>query len=145
MAKGKQYGGYACQRAADYREEVDHGDPQPPHGSEGNTDDQQRDEYDSPGDDRRQQVAQHIACDGPAHFGRHPDAARRPLRPHPGQNPGSQLRALQELANRRQEQAASLAYFDVFWLCAALGVGLILLVLLMKRSVAEKGAHVGAE
>jgi hypothetical protein len=35
--------------------------------------------------------------------------------------------------------------FDVFWLCAALGVGLKLLVLLMKRSLAEKGAHIGAE
>ena len=29
--------------------------------------------------------------------------------------------------------------------CAALGVALVLLVLLMKRSVAEKGAHIGAE
>jgi DHA2 family multidrug resistance protein len=38
-----------------------------------------------------------------------------------------------------------LAYFDVFWLCAVLGVLMIFLVLLMKRSVAEKGAHVGAE
>jgi len=57
----------------------------------------------------------------------------------------SQLDTVQALANLRQQQAASLAYFDVFWLCAALGVGLVLLVPLMKRSVAEKGAHVGAE
>jgi hypothetical protein len=36
-------------------------------------------------------------------------------------------------------------YFDVFWLCAVLGVLLVFLVPMMKRSVAEKGAHVGAE
>lgn len=52
---------------------------------------------------------------------------------------------IQALDNLRQQQAAALAYFDVFWLCAALGVGLVLLVLFMKRSVAEKGAHIGAE
>jgi MFS transporter, DHA2 family, multidrug resistance protein len=57
----------------------------------------------------------------------------------------SHQRSLNVLDNLRQEQAASLAYFDVFWLCAVLGVLLIFLVLLMKRSVAEKGAHVGAE
>jgi DHA2 family multidrug resistance protein len=57
----------------------------------------------------------------------------------------SQQLAAQVLADLRQQQGASLAYFDVFWLCAALGVGLVVLVLLMKRSVAEKGAHVGAE
>jgi len=62
-----------------------------------------------------------------------------------GDASASQELALQALANLRQAQAASLAYFDVFFLCAALGVGLTLLVLLMKRSVAEKGAHVGAE
>ena len=33
----------------------------------------------------------------------------------------------------------------VFWVAAALGVALVLLVLLMKRSVAAKGAHVGAD
>jgi DHA2 family multidrug resistance protein len=62
-----------------------------------------------------------------------------------GDQAGSQQMAWQVLANLRQQQAASLAYFDVFWVCAALGVALIPLVLLMKRSVAEKGAHVGAE
>jgi DHA2 family multidrug resistance protein len=62
-----------------------------------------------------------------------------------GDHAGSQLMALQTLDSLRQQQASSLAYFDVFWLCAALGVGLVLLLLLMKRSVAEKGAHVGAE
>jgi DHA2 family multidrug resistance protein len=57
----------------------------------------------------------------------------------------SQQRAVQALENLRQQQASSLAYFDVFWLCAALGVALTLLVFLMKRSVAEKGEHVGGE
>jgi DHA2 family multidrug resistance protein len=57
----------------------------------------------------------------------------------------SQGMTVQALDNLRQQQAASLAYFDVFWLCAALGVALVFLVLLMKRSVAEKGQHVGAE
>jgi MFS transporter, DHA2 family, multidrug resistance protein len=58
---------------------------------------------------------------------------------------GSQQRAVQALENLRQQQAAALAYFDVFWVCAALGVGLVFLVLLMKRSVAEKGAQIGGE
>jgi DHA2 family multidrug resistance protein len=62
-----------------------------------------------------------------------------------GDPAGSQQRAVQVLADLRQQQAASLAYFDVFWVCAALGVALVVLVLLMRRSVAEKGAHVGAE
>ena len=53
--------------------------------------------------------------------------------------------ALQELANLRQQQASSLAYFDSFWIFAALTFALLLLVLIMKRSVAEKGAHIGAE
>lgn len=57
----------------------------------------------------------------------------------------SHLMALQQLADERGRQAASLAYFDVFWLCGAVGVVLVLLVLLMKRSVAEKGEHVGGE
>jgi DHA2 family multidrug resistance protein len=57
----------------------------------------------------------------------------------------SQQSTVQVLANLRQQQAASLAYFDVFWLCAALGVALVFLVPFMKRSVAEKGAHVGGE
>jgi DHA2 family multidrug resistance protein len=62
-----------------------------------------------------------------------------------GDPAGSRQRSLQSLAELRQQQAASLAYFDVFALCAALGVCLVFLVLLMKRSVAEKGEHVGGE
>jgi DHA2 family multidrug resistance protein len=57
----------------------------------------------------------------------------------------SQQLGVQALDELRQQQAASLAYFDVFWLCAVLTLALVLLVLLMKRSVAEKGEHIGAE
>jgi DHA2 family multidrug resistance protein len=52
---------------------------------------------------------------------------------------------VQSLDDLRQQQAASLAYFDVFWLCAVLAAALVFLVLLMKRSVAEKGEHIGGE
>ncbi len=57
----------------------------------------------------------------------------------------SQQLAWQELANLRQRQAASLAYFDCFWIFAALTLGLAFVVLLMKRSVAQKGAHIASE
>ena len=57
----------------------------------------------------------------------------------------SQLMTLQSLGDLRQQQAASLAYFDVFWLFAALSLGLVLLVFLMKRSVAEPGELIGGE
>ena len=52
----------------------------------------------------------------------------------------SQQLSLQALDDLRQQQAASMAFFDVFWLFAVLCLGLVLLVPLMKRSVAEKGA-----
>jgi MFS transporter, DHA2 family, multidrug resistance protein len=42
----------------------------------------------------------------------------------------------------RQQQASSLAYFDVFWLLAVVMLAPVLMVLLMNRSVAEKGAHI---
>jgi DHA2 family multidrug resistance protein len=64
---------------------------------------------------------------------------------HTGDPAKSQQMAEQVLAGLRQQQAASLAYFDVFWLCAAVAVALVVLVLLMRRSVAEKGTHIGAE
>jgi DHA2 family multidrug resistance protein len=57
----------------------------------------------------------------------------------------SQQMTLRSLADLREQQAASLAYFDVFWLFAVLSLGLVLLVLLMKRSVAEKGELIGGE
>ncbi len=53
--------------------------------------------------------------------------------------------ALQTLANLRERQASSLAYFDVFWFLAVLALGLTLLVLFMKQSVAEKGTHLAAD
>jgi DHA2 family multidrug resistance protein len=64
---------------------------------------------------------------------------------HTGDPHLSQLLSLQVLANARDRQASSLAYFDIFWTSAALAVCLIALVLLMRRAVAEKGAHVAAE
>ena len=57
----------------------------------------------------------------------------------------SQQLACQELANLRQRQAASLAYFDCFWIFAMLTLGLILVVFLMKRSVPKKGARIATE
>jgi len=52
------------------------------------------------------------------------------------------LAALQAI---RDQQALSLAYFDVFWSAAVVAAGLIFLVLLMRPSRAEKGAHIAAE
>jgi len=57
----------------------------------------------------------------------------------------AQQLALQALENLRQQQASALAYFDIFWLSAAVTLMLVPVVLLMKRSVAEKGARVGGE
>jgi len=64
---------------------------------------------------------------------------------HTGDAPLSHQMSLQVLEHVRARQALSLAYFDVFTFSAAVGVLLMLVVLLMRRSVAEKGAHVGAE
>jgi DHA2 family multidrug resistance protein len=57
----------------------------------------------------------------------------------------SQRMTLQSLADLREQQASSLAYFDVFWVFAVLSLGLVLLVVLMKRSVAETGELIGGE
>jgi DHA2 family multidrug resistance protein len=57
----------------------------------------------------------------------------------------SPLLGLQNLDDLRQQQALSLAYLDVFFLFAVATLILVPLVLLMKRSVAEKGEHVGGE
>ena len=62
-----------------------------------------------------------------------------------GDPAASQLMTWQALADLRQQQASSMSYFDAFWLFSALAVSLVFLVLLMKRSVAEKGEHIGAE
>ncbi|HLI81159.1 MAG TPA: DHA2 family efflux MFS transporter permease subunit [Candidatus Binataceae bacterium] len=53
--------------------------------------------------------------------------------------------ALGALDQSRTQQALSLAYFDVFSFSFAVGILLVFFVLLMRRSVAEKGAHIGAE
>jgi len=52
---------------------------------------------------------------------------------------------LEAIAGLRAQQSSSLAFFDVFWICGALAIVLVLLVLLMRRSVAEKGSHVAVE
>ena len=44
----------------------------------------------------------------------------------------------QTLEDLRLQQASSLAYFDVFWFFAVVAAALVILVFLMKRSVAEK-------
>jgi DHA2 family multidrug resistance protein len=62
-----------------------------------------------------------------------------------GDGAKSQQLAGQLLENLRQQQASALAYFDAFWLFAVLALLLVLVVLVMKRSVAEKGGPIGAE
>jgi DHA2 family multidrug resistance protein len=64
---------------------------------------------------------------------------------HTGDEPLSRQMALDLMQGVRNQQAASLAYFDVFAVSAFLGVLLVGLVFFMRRAVAEKGAHVGAE
>ena len=62
-----------------------------------------------------------------------------------GDPAASHRMALQSLEDLREQQASSLAYFDAFLIFAVVAVVLAFLVLLMKRSVAEKGAHHAAE
>jgi DHA2 family multidrug resistance protein len=62
-----------------------------------------------------------------------------------GDPAAAQQMAWQSLENLREQQASALAYFDAFLIFAVLAVVLAFLVLLMKRSVAEKGAHLAAE
>jgi DHA2 family multidrug resistance protein len=57
----------------------------------------------------------------------------------------AQQLALQALENLRRQQASALAYFDTFWMMAVLTFVVAFAVLLMKRSVAEKGSHAGSE
>jgi DHA2 family multidrug resistance protein len=57
----------------------------------------------------------------------------------------AQQLAWQALENLRQQQASALAYFDVYLMLAVVTLALVPVVLLMKRSVAEKGAHIGHE
>ena len=53
--------------------------------------------------------------------------------------------AWQVVSDARGGQALSLAYFDCFWAFAVLALALVPLALLMKRAVAEKGAHLAAD
>ena len=62
-----------------------------------------------------------------------------------GDPSAAQQLAWQALENLRRQQASSLAYFDTFWMMAALTFAVAFLVLFMKRSVAEKGGHAGLE
>jgi DHA2 family multidrug resistance protein len=63
----------------------------------------------------------------------------------PGSPAALQQLAWQALESLRQQQASAFAYFDCFWIFAVVTLALVLVVPLMKRSVAEKGAHVGGE
>ena len=73
------------------------------------------------------------------------DQAAAPFLQQTGDPVTAQQLALQALANVCQQQASALAYFDVFWVLAVVMVALVFVVLLMKRSVAEKGTRIGAE
>ncbi|MGC3968025.1 MAG: MFS transporter [Pirellulales bacterium] len=64
---------------------------------------------------------------------------------HSGDDHAAREMALGAIASLRDQQALSLAYFDVFWVSAVVAAVLVPLVFLMRRSVAEKGAHVAAE
>jgi MFS transporter, DHA2 family, multidrug resistance protein len=73
------------------------------------------------------------------------DQARAMFLEQSGDPVASQQLALQALDNVREQQASALAYFDCFWAFAMIMLALVPLVLLMKRSVAEKGARIGGE
>ncbi|HJZ59435.1 MAG TPA: DHA2 family efflux MFS transporter permease subunit [Gemmataceae bacterium] len=80
-----------------------------------------------------------------AHVHRYLEGAREFFLGKTGDPARSQRMSIQALDDLRQQQAQSLSYFDVFWLCAVLSLALVVLVLFMKRSVAEKSEHIGAE
>jgi MFS transporter, DHA2 family, multidrug resistance protein len=73
------------------------------------------------------------------------DQARGVFLQQTGDPSAAQQLALQAIENLRQQQASSLAYFDVFLVLAVATLAPLLAVLLMKRSVAEKGAHISQE
>ncbi len=64
---------------------------------------------------------------------------------HTGDAPLSRQMTLEALERLRTRQALSLAYFDVFSLLAAFAALLLVLIPLLRRSVAEKGQHAAAE
>jgi len=73
------------------------------------------------------------------------DQARAAFLQQTGDPVAAQELAGQALENLRQQQAAALAYFDVFLMLAVVTLVLVPVVLLMKRSVADKGAHISHE
>ena len=73
------------------------------------------------------------------------DQARAVFLQQSGDPVAAQQLAEQALENLRQQQASALAYFDVFLVLAVVTLVLAPVVLLMKRSVAAKGAHIGHE
>ncbi len=99
--------------------------------------------------DRREQfhvarLGEHLHAFNP-HVTDFMDQARPLFMQQTGDAAASQQMAVQTLDNLRQQQAASLAYFDVFWITGVVAAALVILVLFMRRSVAEKGEHIGAE
>jgi DHA2 family multidrug resistance protein len=70
---------------------------------------------------------------------------RSNLAPLIGDPAATDAMSYQFVDDLRQQQALALSYFDVFWVFAVVAVVLIGLALLMRRSVAEKGAHLAAE
>jgi len=73
------------------------------------------------------------------------DQVRGMLLQQAGDPSASQQLAWETLENLRQQQASALAYFDVFFLLASVTLLLVPMLLLMKRSVAEKGAQIVRE
>ena len=62
-----------------------------------------------------------------------------------GDPAASQQMPLQSLDDLREQQPLALAYFDAFLIFAVVAFVVAFLVLLMHRSVAEKGAHHAAK
>jgi DHA2 family multidrug resistance protein len=62
-----------------------------------------------------------------------------------GDPAAAQQWGLLSIENLRLQQSSALAYFDSFFIFAVISVALLGLLLFMRRSVAEKGAHVAAE
>jgi DHA2 family multidrug resistance protein len=62
-----------------------------------------------------------------------------------GDPESSRVMTLQAIENLREQQAGTLAYLDAFYVFAIMAAGIIPLALLMRRSVAEPGQHIGAE
>jgi len=60
-----------------------------------------------------------------------------------GDPAAAQQLAWQALENLREQQSSALAYFDCFFLFAVVMLALMIVVFVMKRSVAEKGTPAG--